>query len=379
MAFEVAVFGGGVIGLAIALELRSRGAMVQVYSQNSQAAAGRVAAGMLAPQSEGIEVGPMLDLGLRSRSLYARWTQQIEQLSGQDSGYWPCGILVPLSDAANRDRYPHPAESPGQWLAPADLRDFQPALSSHLIGGWWFPQEGQVDSRRALYHALRAAAIASGVILHEGVALRELVVTGDRLQSAATNQGPVQADAYVLATGAWSGDWLQLPVYPVKGQMFSLQAHPDLLRHVLFGERAYIVPRRDGLIVVGATVEATAGFSTGNTAGPLQSLMAEAIALVPALADCPLVETWWGYRPATPDEWPILGQGPAENLFLATGHYRNGMLLAPITAQLLADQILDYCTDPLLHAFRYDRFSSHDSSTHQPLPALAGLSASTSQ
>jgi glycine/D-amino acid oxidase-like deaminating enzyme len=148
-------------------------------------------------------------------------------------------------------------------------------------------------------------------------------------------------------------------VWPRKGQMLSIRAQDPSeiqpLRQVLFGDRIYIVPRRDGLIVVGATSE-DVDFRPGNTPAGLNRLLSEALRLYPALQDFPLVETWWGYRPATPDELPILGPSALDNLTLATGHYRNGVLLTPITAQLIADWVLAQKADPLLSAFRWDRF-----------------------
>ncbi|NJN31452.1 MAG: FAD-dependent oxidoreductase [Synechococcales cyanobacterium RM1_1_8] len=164
-----------------------------------------------------------------------------------------------------------------------------------------------------------------------------------------------------MATGAWAGKLFpQAPVHPCKGQLLSVRSPAGRasdhipLGQVLFGDRIYIVPRRDGLVVLGATSEA-AEFQPGNSAGGIQQLLSEALRLYPPLASYEIVETWWGFRPVTVDHCPILGPSPLGNLSLATGHHRNGILLAPITAKLLADWILHKKADPLLPEFRWDR------------------------
>jgi thiazole synthase len=355
MTADWLVLGGGVVGLAIALELRLAGEQVTVLSRKRQEAAGRVAAGMLAPLAEGLPPGPLLDLGIRSRDLYPTWTARLEALTGQSSGYWPCGILVPVGESSQRQDLS--TYSWGQWLSPPELSRFQPGLGDWVGSAHWFADDAQVDPRRCLMPALWQAMAALEVDLREGVEVQELLVQGDCLEGVATNQGLFNAHHYILSLGAWSGTCLPLPVYPVKGQMFSVRQPYDAaipLKTVLFGPGIYIVPRQDGLVVVGATAE-TVGFREGNTPLSLSDLMAAASRLFPPLADYPLEEVWWGYRPATIDSLPILGNSPYANLSLATGHYRNGILLAPLTAQLLVQQLLHKQTDPLLQYFRWDR------------------------
>lgn len=348
---DVLVVGGGVIGLAIALELRQQGATVTVLSRDFQQAASHAAAGMLAPRAEGLPPGPMLDLALASLALYPSWVNKLEALAGQSVGYWPCGILAPRRTA--------PALPAEGWLAAATLAYYQPGLGRDVQGAFWHPDEGQVDNR-LLVQALRSAAIDLGVTLHEGTGAIALRQYQGRVERVCTAQaGDFSADQVVLATGAWAYELLPLPVFPKKGEMASLRVPlghgtPQPLQRVLFGEDIYIVPRRDGRIVLGATSQAV-GFAPHNTAGGLHQLVGNAIALLPQLADFTLEETWWGYRPATPDEWPILGPGLAANLTLATGHYRNGILLTPITAQLVAQAVLGK-PDPRLEAFSWQRF-----------------------
>ncbi|MEB3337761.1 MAG: glycine oxidase ThiO, partial [Leptolyngbyaceae bacterium] len=354
-AGEVLIIGGGIIGLAIALELRLRGAVVTVLSRDFAEAATQAAAGMLAPQAEALPPGPMLDLCLRSRSLYPHWTSKIEELTGLSTGYWPCGILAPVYESSLELAHSHPPslpDAPYEWLDQAAIHHHQPGLGAEVMGGWWFPQDAQVDNR-ALVRALRTAVTKLGVTVEEGVSVTTIQQQEGRVLGVRSPSGSWQADHYVLATGAWGKDLLPVPVYPKKGQMLSVQIPPILiqraaegqqlpnlpLKQVLFGSNSYIVPRQDGRIVIGATSE-DVGFTPANTPTGVQALLHQAIRLYPVLQDFPIQELWWGFRPATPDQSPILGESPYENLTLATGHYRNGILLAPVTALLIANWIL---------------------------------------
>jgi thiazole synthase len=211
------------------------------------------------------------------------------------------------------------------------------------------------------------------------LSVEALAQAGDRIVGVQTDAGLLSADRYVLAAGAWASQLLPLPVKPVKGEMFSVRAPLNdgelPLQRVLFGPETYIIPRRNGRIVVGATSEQV-GFTAGNTPDGLRSLLDRAVRLYPALKHYPIDEIWWGFRPGTPDELPILGRSYCENLVLATGHYRNGILLAPITAQLTADLLCDNREDPLLRAFAWDRFQTNVPAQPAP-PKFTTASAST--
>lgn len=352
---DILVLGGGAMGLATAIELARQGASVTVISRSLTDGAVHAAAGMLAPQAEGLEPGPMLDLCLRSRSLYPQWIDGLEQFTGLDAGYWPCGILAPQYQPSARLEH---------WRASTEIHQQQPGLSDEVIGGWWFPKDAQVNNR-ALAQVLFAAARQLGVTLCDGVVVQEICHDGHRVTGVATSRGLWQAHTYLLATGAWSADLLSVPVFPRKGQLLSVQSQAaPRLRHVLFGSDIYLVPRQNGQIVVGATSE-DVGFTPHNTPAGIQQLLTAATRLFPAIAHSILEEFWWGFRPATPDELPILGDSPYDNLILATGHYRNGILLSPITAKLIAQLILEQTADPLLEAFSYQRFDSViDEQTH---------------
>ncbi|MGL5082796.1 MAG: glycine oxidase ThiO [Microcoleaceae cyanobacterium] len=358
---DVVIIGGGLIGLSIALELKLRGATVTVLSRDFQEAAAHAAAGMLAPQAEAIQQGSLLELALRSRALYQNWIRKLEEITGLDTGYWPCGILAPIYQQPQSTVGSQSAAAPAYWLERESLDQHQPGLGSEVVGGWWFPLDAQVDNRRGLARALQSAAQELGVNLWEGTEVQSLVTDHSSVVlGLKTNRGEVRGSHYILATGAWSAQVLpQIPVYPIKGQMVSVRVPPAFaqlpLKQVLFGQEIYIVPRQDGLIVIGATVEQV-NFDPGLTPEGIQGLLSRAIRLYPELQNFPIQEFWWGFRPTTSDLLPILGHSPFENLTLAVGHHRNGILLAPITAQLIADWVLEQRSDPILDNFCWDRF-----------------------
>lgn len=393
MASDILIIGGGIIGLACAVELKLRGANVTVLCRDFSAATSHAAAGMLAPDAENITNEAMLSLCRRSRSLYPDWTSKLEELTGLNTGYWPCGILAPVyQGAGGREQgdkgdkgagernycFPSlqsPGSSPHDWLDKATIDQYQPGLGADVIGGWWYPEDGQVDNR-ALVKVLRAAAESLGVQLKDGVIVEAIAQQQGKVIGVQTNLGLLRASHYVLAAGAWANQLLPLPVRPRKGQMLSLRV-PEFvwelpLTRVLFGEDIYIVPRRHRSIIIGATSE-DVGFAADNTPAGIQRLLQAAIRLYPQLENYPIQEMWWGFRPSTPDELPILGNGYCDNLTFATGHYRNGILLAPITATLIADFILLQKADPLLAHFHYSRFQAKSSTTTSMLTHSANF------
>ncbi|MDZ8187637.1 MAG: glycine oxidase ThiO [Nostoc sp. ChiSLP02] len=387
MTSEIVIIGGGVIGLAIAIELKLRGTNVTVLCRDFQAAATHAAAGMLAPDAEKIPDGAMRSLCWRSRALYADWTRKLEELTGLNTGYWPCGILTPVFEEAGGQGargkeeneklplsplLPAPCSpspsSPAYWLDKQAIHQYQPGLGAEVVGGWWYPEDAQVDNK-ALAQVLWAAAESIGVELKDGITVEAFLQQQGQVVGVQTNAGVIRGAHYVLASGAWASQLLPLPVRPRKGQMLSVKVPefvPELpLQRILFGENIYIVPRRDRSIIIGATSE-DVGFTPHNTPDGIQTLLQAAIRAYPQLKDYPIQQFWWGFRPATPDELPILGSSHCQNLTLATGHYRNGILLAPVTAALIADFILEQKSDPLLADFHYSRFHSQ-SSTRTPM------------
>lgn len=362
LSSDVIVIGGGIIGLAIAVELRQKGASVTVFSRNRQEAASYAAAGMLAPHAEQLD-GAMLELCLKSRWLYPEWCRKLEQLTGLETGYYPCGILAPV--------YEFPSEnSSSLWLDQDAIQLYQPGLGSEVVGGWWYPEDGQVDNHKIMA-ALRQAAEILGVNLKEGVNVTAITQRMGKIVNLSTPQGEFTANTYILASGSWVSQLLPLPVRPIKGQMLALRMpnsanQPLPLQRVLFAPQTYLVPRQDGRLIIGATAE-DRGWCPHNTPHGMKTLIDRAVRLFPDVEDWPIEDYWWGYRPGTPDELPILGESSCDNLILATGHYRNGILLAPVTAQLIANLVIENKSDPILKHFQSDRFYKNSSSKNSKM------------
>jgi len=335
---DVLVLGNGVIGLSIALELADRGANVSVLGVVQPGIATLAAAGMLAPEAEGLAESSFLTFCLASRRLWPDWSARLGAV-----GYWPSGILCPQLTAP---------VNPAHWWDAAQVQALLP--EAQVAGAYWFPEDGQVDPRRLL-PALVTACQRLGVRFIE-TTLDKFWLEGEEIQGVYTPQGTLHAGQYVLCAGSWSAQLLDLPVYPLKGQMLALQMPTDRLDRVIFGPQVYLVPRRDGRLVVGATEERI-GFSLGTTEEGIAALYKGIALVLPEAVTWPLLETWFGFRPTTPDLLPILGQGPYPNLWLASGHHRNGILLSPQTAITLADGLQGKSV-PELAPFSYRRFEA---------------------
>ena len=365
-ADPVLILGGGLMGLAIAHGLARRGEAVVVLSRRRGEAAGFVAAGMLAPHAEGLS-GPLLALGQASQALIPRWVDQIEADSGLPCGLRLTGIVVPFANSAEREAFP---TAPfGESLERAALEREVPGIGPDWRTGLLFSQDGQIDNRRCLMRALEAACVRRGVAFEEGSEVLELLTSagsgndlvGVRVRRSDGEVSRLPCRRAVLACGAWTAQLLpQLPVRPVKGQMLSLQGPRGALGRVLFGPGIYLVPREDGLVVVGATSEPEAGFTGGLTPAGQRQLERGVAALLPEARTWPPMERWWGFRPCAPDGGPLLGAGSIPGLWLATGHHRNGVLLAAITAEILAQALCpqgQQAEGRWLELFRADRFS----------------------
>ena len=360
------VLGGGLMGLAIAHQLARHNQTVLVISRRRSEAAGFVAAGMLAPHAEGLS-GDLLRLGQASLEGIPRWVAQIESDSGLSCGLRTSGIVVPFRTTTERDAYP--TAQLGQTLDRASLNREIPGLGPEWTTGLLFEQDGQIDNRRRLMRALERACVSLGVQFMEGAEVIDLErdtaghLCGIHLRSAEGSEQHLHCRQAVLCSGAWSQHLVpELPVFPVKGQMLSLQGPREALKRVIFGPGTYLVPREDGLIVVGATSERDAGFAEGLTPDGQKQLQTGITSLLPMAANWPPMERWWGFRPCTPDEGPLLGSGPFPGLWLACGHHRNGVLLAAITAELTAGAVMqktpNAAAKALLEAFRWNRFEN---------------------
>ena len=357
------ILGGGLMGLAIAHELAQRGKRVEVLSRSRLEAAGFVAAGMLAPHAEGLE-GDLLNLGQISLERNPTWIKSIESNSKMPCGLKTCGIVVPFKSQEECESYP--TYEFGETLKRDELLKEVPGLSQKWKLGLLFRQDGQIDNRRLLMRALEKACVELGVHFQEGVEVIEIIKNssefkGVKIKDINGNINQIESEMAVLCCGAWSKQIIkELPVFPVKGQMLSIQGPKQILKRIVFGPGIYLVPRDDGLIIVGATSEKEVGFQNGLTPKGQSELQKGIESLVPELNQLPHMERWWGFRPCTSDEGPLLGKSSVEGLWLATGHYRNGVLLAAITAELIGKSI---CSIPmtdqeinLLFKFRWDRF-----------------------
>lgn len=349
--FDVVVVGGGVIGLSCAWRAAQRGARVAVVERGEPGCgATRVAAGMLAPVGE-LSFGEpeLLELTLAAARLYPQFVTELEAATGEGTGYEELGALhVALDrDEAAQLRRVHDLqrslELEAEWLPPRRCRELEPGLTPSFHGGVFAPGEAAVDPR-ALTRVLLAALRAKGAEVLTGIEVIDGVFEDGRLVGVRTRDEELRAETVVLAAGAWSGaaEWLpepaRPPVRPVKGQVLELRRRDGetAAHHIVASERVYLVPRPDGRLIVGATSEEM-GFDTAVTAGGIHELLREAYRLLPDVAEMEMVDAIAGLRPGTPSNLPLVAPGAIDGLILATGHYRNGILLAPLAAQAVAD------------------------------------------
>jgi glycine oxidase len=409
---DLLVIGGGVIGLAIAWRARERGISVTVLERDATGGgASRVAAGMLAPVAEaefGKDGRRLLELGLRSAALWPAFAERLQAAAGQDVGYLRSGTLLLARDedeARELDRQIAFRESLGlatRRLRASEAREREPALAPAIRLALEAPDDHSVDPRSVLA-ALRTACLSAGVLIREQARVTRIEcddagerVLGVRLADAgrgdaATSSPPfagelVACERVVVASGAWSGSLAGLapdasvPVRPVRGQLLRLRdpAGPGLLSTVVRFDGGYIVPRADGRYVLGATVEER-GFDLQPDAGGIYELLRDAHELVPGVSELKIEELCVGLRPGTPDNAPAIGFGQVDGLLWATGHYRNGILLAPLTAQLVVALLSGEELEPeLLRACAPSRFAAaarEAPRTEQSPPALTGAEA----
>jgi glycine oxidase len=368
---SVAVIGAGVIGLGIAWRLAAQGASVQVFDKGvAGAGASHAAAGMLAACSEA-EPGEeaLVALGRESQARWPAFAANLKQASGIDVELRTEGTLVVALTADDQARlnhhlvFQHQLGLPLHWISAAETRRREPHLAGKLAGAVLSPEDHQVDNRK-LAAALRIAAEAAGAVISEHQPVSAISSHAGRVDGVALADGTkVAADVVVLAAGAWSrgiegvAAELRPPVRPIKGQMLALRMDPaaPLLSHVVWAPGAYLVPRLDGRLIVGATVEEK-GYDTTLTAGGVLTLLDAAWRVIPAVEELPIDEMWVGHRPGSRDDAPILGAGPIDGLIYATGHHRNGILLAPVTADAIAQLVIDGVADPAIRPFGIERF-----------------------
>jgi glycine oxidase len=338
--FDAVFVGGGVIGLASAWRAQERGLSVCVLERDrAGSGASRVAAGILAPDSEA-EPGhePFVPFARRSLELYPEFVDAL----GEDVGFWPCGMLAVAVDA---DEAAVLRREPGftSWLTASECRRLEPGLSPVVAGGALSEQEASVDPRRLV------AALAAKVEVREGAEVAAVARDSVTLANGET----IAAGRVVVTAGAWSG-LAGVPVRPVKGQVVRLRGELPAER-MIRTEHVYVVPRRNGEVVLGATVEER-GFDTTVTAGAVHELLREGYRVLPEIAELELVDASAGLRPGSPDNGPLLGEWE-DGVLVATGHYRNGILLAPITAETVAALLVGEVPPPESQPFSPERFA----------------------
>jgi glycine oxidase len=366
---DVVVVGGGVIGLAIAWRAALAGLSVTCVDPKPGGGASWAAAGLLAPVTE-VHYGEdsLLKLNLASADRYPSFVAELDQATGLDVGYRQCGTLAVALDGDDKvaldelDAFHQRLGLKSERLTGGECRRLEPLLAPVIRGGLLVHGDHQVDNRR-LCHALLRAVASAGVTLMASTA-SAIVVEGNRVTGVRSGDGAhIPTGQVVLAAGCWSASVLGLPsdavpqVRPVKGQLLRLQApvEPPLLsrnlRCLVAGSHVYLVPRANGEIVVGATVEEQ-GFDITVTAGAIRQLLHDAWQVLPAISELQLVETHAGLRPGSPDNAPMLGVSPSvEGLVIATGHFRNGILLTPVTADAIAELLLTGLTPDIIRPF----------------------------
>ncbi|MEV3919620.1 glycine oxidase ThiO [Actinomadura coerulea] len=369
---QIVIIGAGVIGLATAWRTAAGGAAVTLVDPAPASGASSVAAGMLTPVSE-LTYGeePLLRLGLASRERYGAFVAELEELTGLETGYRTDGIIEVAFDSDDLRhlddlrRFQESLGIPAEALTGRECRRLEPMLAPGVRGGLLAPEDGSVDPRR-LAPALLAACERLGVRLVRRRAER-VVVENDAAVGVGLDDGTViRADRVLLAAGPWSGDIGGLPpgtvppVRPVKGQVIRLRTRAPFLRRstrgLVQGSSVYLVPRADGEIVLGATQEEL-GFDTRVTAGGLWELLRDARELLPGITELEFAEVTAGLRPGSPDNAPVMGPTALPGLLVGTGHFRNGILLTPVSADILSAMLLDGPVPQVAGPFAPDRFS----------------------
>lgn len=367
---DVVIIGGGVIGLAVARALALRGVRdVLLLERGSLGAeSSSAAAGMLAPQAEANRAHQFFYLTCQSRDMYPAFASALLDETGIDIELETTGTLYlaftqhDVDEIEQRYEWQKKAELAIEQLDADAVRELEPSLCENVLAALKFPLDTQVENRR-LISALAASNERLGVRLETGTAVTSLKIERGRVTGIETSRGFIATDRTVIAGGAWSSllgaSDIALPnlrIKPVRGQMLSFEANPQLFGHVIYSPRGYIVPRRDGRLLAGSTTE-HAGFEKRVTAAGVHSILSAALEISQRIASLPMTDSWAGLRPRAADTLPVLGPcAEIDGVFYATGHYRNGILLAPITGELIARAIVDRVFPPALDIFSPDRF-----------------------
>jgi glycine oxidase len=376
--FDAAIAGGGVIGAAIALELARAGMRVGVFDrQQPGQEASWASAGILSPAPESPAMIAMVPLGKKSLALYPEFVAQVEEISGQNTGFRATGTLEALFSGDTKAELStiialhHGLGLKAEPLRAEDARELEPALSEDVEAAVLRPEECSIDNRALTSAALEAARRSGAEIFPDG-SVKGIWREGNRCAGLILANEKVEAKWTIVAAGCFSaaieGVAVYAPVRPAKGQMVSLRADEVEMRRVLWSEHIYLVPRNDGRILAGATVEYV-GFDKRTTAGGIEKILSAAIELAPGLSNARIEETWAGLRPDTPDHLPILGPTHLDGLLMATGHFRSGILLTPITARLIREWITEQTVSEDCERFSPLRFQAEKTPASRKMPA----------
>ncbi len=365
----VAIVGGGVIGLATGWRLARKGAAVSLYEKDRVGqGASWIAAGMLAPLSEvGFEELEFLALGRESLRLFPGFLKELAEDAGDEIALDTRGTLIIGLDRDDAERlrrlhvFREDLGLPVKWLTGTEAREIEPFISPRASSAIWIPDDHQVDNRR-LVELLKAAFQKRGGTLNEGCPVSRVHVDNEQVQGLRTEDGDVEAHRVVIAAGCWSKGIegipreLLPPVRPVKGQIITLEEIEEYtFSHVVRAPDAYLLPKGDGRVILGASEEEM-GFDTTITAGPIFRLLERGWEAMPGIYDLPIREILAGLRPGSRDHNPIVGKSPIQGLYYATGHYRHGILLAPATADEISGLILEDASSGFFEPFKPTRF-----------------------
>jgi glycine oxidase len=371
MSSEVLIVGGGVIGLSIARELHKKGVrrITVVDSGEVGREASYAAAGMLAPNAETDKIDDFYNFCSRSSGTYRAFANELREETGIDIELDRSGTLYlaftdhDVREIRERYRWQSGAGLNVAHVSARETLEIEPSVSANVRESLFFPNDWQVENRKLL-SALRKYAELNGIEILEHVKADSLVDSGDAILGIESASGTIVADITVLATGAWTslikigGGAMPLNIKPIRGQMICYQMPGRAFSKIIYSPRGYIVPRADGRILAGATVE-DVGFNNNVTGEGIESLKEAAVEIAPVLANMEISESWAGLRPFAVDGLPVMGEVPGyQNLLVATAHYRNGILLAPLTANVIADKIANGLDSEYFRHFGPQRFSN---------------------
>lgn len=370
MGADVVIVGGGIIGLSIARELALRGLQKVTVIERGEFGkeASWAAGGILAPQVEADSPDEFFKLASASRDLYPRFVGALQAETGIDVQLEQTGtVYVGFTDEDEREMrrrfdWQTRAGLQVEWLAREDVRRLEPNISPHVRCALRFPDDWQVENRK-LTEALVRANEKLGVQLIANCEIRSVRIENKRVTGIESETASIEAATVVIAAGAWTSEIRTLgtnssavQIEPLRGQMLCFQTDPPFTRHVIYSSRGYLVPRHDGRLLAGSTTEHV-GFDKRVTDEGAAAIKSMAFEIAPRLESAAIMDSWAGFRPHAPDDLPVLG--PAADtggLFYATGHYRNGILLAPITAEIIAEAVVNRKSSPFLASFSPDRF-----------------------